>query len=176
MRRLTTLLLGVVISLLWLTPITTLALGQPEFGGNNSTDYQPPTGNPQTNLPGSLQPTNATLQPVTTINQQALIQSGGLTVLTAPDKGATSTVSQPNILNKHSNVLITWIIGGLLTIVAVVYILSRPDTKPQTTFGTSVQSENDLKIVTPKAVKAPAQKGQGKTKKSKGKKKKTAKR
>lgn len=129
MRIIRPLLIFACLSVIGLMPTRVFALDQ-SYGGNNSSDYQPPTGNPQTNLPTSLQPTNIGLQPVTSLNQQGLLQSGGLSVLTAPDKGATSTASEP-VIKKPRSSLPIWIVGSLLTLAAVVYILFKPDKVPE---------------------------------------------
>ncbi len=108
-----------------------LALDQPEFGGNNASDYQPATRNPQSDILTGLQPnTNTNLQPAPVgINPQNLVQAGGLTVLTSPDKGATSTTSQPLSPQKPKSSLYIWVIGGVLTLIAIVYVVRKPDIK-----------------------------------------------
>jgi len=156
------LLAFVTLSLVLLGPGAVWALEQPSFGGNNASDYQPPTGNPQTNNPTSLQPTNTSLQPVTLLNQQTLVQSGALSVLTAPDKGANSTAAEA-VVKKHRSTLPTWIIGGLLTLGAVGYILYKPDRSPDTVTAEAV-IEQPQKISKPKTTKKPAKKSNKKKK------------
>lgn len=111
-----------------LAPLNGFALENPEFGGNNAAEYQPPTGNPQNNTITGLQPNNNTgLQPAPSgINPQNLIQRGGLEVLTSTAKGATSTARDKAAAKSHS-ALPTWIAGGLLTLIAVVYVVFKPD-------------------------------------------------
>ena len=170
MRRFITCLCGVLAILLWLAPVASFALDQPNFGGNNSSDYQPPTGNPQGTVPGSLQTTNSALQPVPTLNQQALVQSGGLSVLTAPDKGATSTARDVTTNGDSKAALITWIIGGILTFLAVAYVLFKSDKVP-----VSVGAGINAAVPTdknPEASEKPKKQSKKSTKKTKSKKKK----
>lgn len=140
-------LLGVAL----VTPATTLALQQPEYGGNNSADYQPPTRNPQGDTATGLQPnSNTSLQPAPVgINPQNLIQAGGLTVLTSKDKGASSTASQPPAPKKSRNTLPTWIIGGTLTLAAAIYVVRSTDKK-------KVSSQPKPIIAQPAIVKKPS--------------------
>jgi hypothetical protein len=168
MRRIKVLLVTVSLGAFGLLPSTVFALEQPTFGGNNSSDYQPPTGNPQTNIPAPLQPTNTTLQPVATVlNQQALIQSGGLSVLTAPDKGASSTAAEPKTA-KAKSALPTWIVGGILTLAAVAYILYKPDNNVQTAAVATPAQVKEVEIATTKTktVKKPAKKTSRKKRKA----------
>ncbi len=132
MRNLKISLLVVMSScLVLLTPSAALALSKPEFGGNNSADYQPPTGNPQNNTTTSLQPISKTsLQPVPAgINPQSLVQPGGLVVTTSTDKGASSTIAQPTVAKKSKSVIPIWIAGGVITLLAVIYVVRQTDTK-----------------------------------------------
>jgi len=119
------------VTILGLSAPVVWALEMPEYGGRSS-DYHPPTRNPQGSTPTGLQPTNKnTIQSApTSLNPQALTQTGGLKVLTSPDNGAATTVSEAPKPGEPINSLIIWIIGGILTLVAVVYIVAKPDKKP----------------------------------------------
>lgn len=69
------------------------------FSGNKSSDYQPPTGNPQSNVATGIQTNNTSLQPTNTqssVTQQNLPTISGLQVVTIHQKGAISTASEPN--------------------------------------------------------------------------------
>lgn len=159
--RIKLLIVSISLGLVGLLPIRVLALDEPSFGGNNSSDYQPPTGNPQTNPATNLQPTNTLLQPVvTTLNQQSLVQSGGLLVLTAPDRGATSTAAEPLISKKQTSAVPTWIIGGLLTLAAIAYVIFKPDTqtKPSTLAAVPAKPKKVIATPKPKITKKPVKK------------------
>ena len=108
------------------------ALEQPEYGGR-STDYHPPTRNPQGSSPTGLQPTgNNSVQPAPTgINPQALPRTQGLKVLTSPDNGASTTAPEASSSSVRSKYLLTWVIGGILTLAAVIYVIFKPDSKPE---------------------------------------------
>lgn len=107
-------------------PALTDALEAPEFGGNNASEYQPPTGNPQADTLTGLQPNNNTgLQPSpTNINPQNLIQGGGLRVSASPDKGATSTTSQPvPVVSPSKKNRPAWVIVGIFALIAAAYFI-----------------------------------------------------
>lgn len=150
------LLLTILACLFLATPVAT-AQEQSDFGGNKASDYQPPTGNPQSNPPSALQPTNTAVQPVTPLSQQGLTQSGGLPVSTASEKGATSTGAERGT-RKIKSAMPTWIIGGLLTVAAVAYILFKPDEKSQTAAAGSPKAGKVSSVTRLSAAKKPVKK------------------
>lgn len=107
-----------------------LALEQPEYGGRSS-DYHPPTRNPQGSSPAGLQPTDtSSIQSGGSgVNPQALPRTGELKVLTSGDNGAVTTAPEESGSDTSGKYLLTWIMGGLLTLIAVVYIIVKPDAK-----------------------------------------------
>ncbi len=153
--------------LLSLAPYATVsALANPEFGGNNSSDYQPPTSNPQGDTLTGLQPNNNSgLQPSpTNINPQNLMQSGGLKVSASPVKGANSTVSQPISHPKPKSVWPARIIGVIVVLFAAVMYWPR---KPgaQTNESEPVTVEPPVIDVQPKKTKQIAKKSTRKQRK-----------
>ena len=88
-------------------------------GGSKATDFQPQTGNPQSNVGGGLQPVEGGMQPSTTnngtnvfeqpgINPQAFPQTGSLQVIdtTSPGLSSGSTAVESSGLNAPALILI----------------------------------------------------------------------
>lgn len=133
MRRLK--IFAVVLLGLICAPLITLSVSAqeaPAFGGNNASDYQPPTGNPQNDIATGLQTNNTPLQPVPGLGQQGLLRIQDLKVSAATSNGADSTASSSPPASKPKSALPTMIIGGILTFAAVMYVLFKPDEKLET--------------------------------------------
>lgn len=68
------------------------------YGGNNASDYQPPTRNPQSGVATGIQTNNTNIQPTDIqrgVNQQSLAPVPNLQVTTTTDRGAASTAPEP---------------------------------------------------------------------------------
>lgn len=112
----------VLITLLFVfISVPAAALSAPNFGGNNSADYQPPTGNPQNITTPTLQPNSSSLQKASG-NQQTLTPVNNLQVV---QTGAPKPAPKPpkSWLAIYYPVLIV----GALTVAGIVYIVTRPD-------------------------------------------------
>lgn len=120
---------GISAVLLYAAPA---AAQTPIESGGRSSDYQPPTRNPQGSSPSALQPTGSNnVQPAPSLlYPHALTKSGGLKVLTSPDGGAITTAGESDQADKSSGQLAIWIVGGFLTFMLVIYVIAKPDKQP----------------------------------------------
>jgi hypothetical protein len=97
------------------------------LGGNNATDYQPPTRNPQGDT-ANLNQTGGNLQPQSSTTQTTLPSVDDLRVPGvngSPNTNTTKTAA-PSTNRKQVNF---WPIGiiGVLTLIAMVYVIAQPD-------------------------------------------------
>lgn len=104
------------------------------YKGNNATDYQPPTGNPQA-TGTNLQPEASGLQPTTgenDISQQRLPAVDGLKVIVIQDGASTTTAG----LTPAQAATQTWmgpfwgsvILGLIIIIIWAVKVLAKEET------------------------------------------------
>ena len=104
-----------------------MSSASPPQTGNNSTDFQPTTQNPQTNVAQNLQQTTTELQPVASgsglgadqIYQQANTNPNLKVVTTGQPLPAPPKTSMPN----HH--LLIWLSGLTLILALISYFLSR---------------------------------------------------
>lgn len=152
---------------------------QTTSGGSKATDFQPPTGNPQGNVGGGLQPNSAALQPTTTngsnvfnqpgVNAQAFPQTSSLRVL-QPNSSAAVGADQP-AYKPASPSLGGWLWAVIIVVVLVgIYVLlmaiSRSANKPGQILATKAPE-----VLPPKKIK-PTKKPKSKPRKKTTKKRK----
>lgn len=149
---------------------------QSTSGGSKSTDFQPITGNPQSDVNGSLQPNSANLQPITTsngsnvlnqpgVNSQAFPKTDSLQVLSTGSPSSTSN-AQLNKNNSAGSGFLTVFIIAVLVLVSVILALAKM-AKP-------AQDTKNIQPEEPKP-KIDQNKPKKKTKSKKNKSKKTSK-
>jgi hypothetical protein len=151
-----------------------LALEQPEYGGRSS-DYHPPTRNPQGSSPTGLQTTGTgSIQSGgSVINPQALPRTGELRVLTSADNGAVTTAPEESDSDTSGKYLLTWIVGGLLTLIVAVYIIAKPDSKSP---AKQDVTQEEAPLNQPAVVADKPKKAKNNSKKKTAKKRKSARR
>jgi hypothetical protein len=122
---------GVVMLSLFGAPVWAQTNGANIMGGNNASDYQPPTRNPQENV-ANLNQTGGNLQPQNSVTQTSLPSVGDLRVpgvSGAPNTNTTKT-SKPETVTKSINYWPISIIA-LLTLLAMIYVIVQPDPTKQ---------------------------------------------
>lgn len=127
---------------------------QTTSGGSKSTDFQPPTGNPQQNVNGNLQPNSANLQPLSTpngsnvfnqpgVNPQAFPKTDSLQVLNLGPKSAN--LSQPSKANQTpANGFLAIFLTAVAVVVIVILVIAKM-AKPLT--HTEDAQEEEIKPV-----------------------------
>lgn len=100
------------------------------YSGNQASDYQPPTRNPQDNAVTNLQPNQAVLQPVTAgqINQQVLPTVGNLQVI----NNGTKQEAIANHTNSHDAPIVQiGFLAILILLVAIVVYKNKFNSRPK---------------------------------------------
>ncbi len=143
--------LGLVILLTGLTisfSSSVYATNGYDLGGNNSADYQPPTGNPQSSVGSSPQSGTVSLQPAPgqgAMAQQDLpiVANLGVTGANNIDNPNTTSTSVTPAPTKTFQV---WpiVVIGIATLLAIIYIVRRPE-------PTAIETVVDTKPAKPKS-------------------------
>ncbi len=145
---------------------------QSTSGGSKSTDFQPTTGNPQSNVNGSLQPNSANLQPATTssginvfnqpgVNSQAFPQTDSLKVLSTGSRSNNSNLTVARNDTPGNGFLTIFIVSVVVTVIVILAVAKIA--KPIRGAETIVPEEPSATTVRPKSMK----KRKNKSKKSK---------
>lgn len=156
LRRLAIMAIGVAM-LGFAVPVSAQTNGL--FTGNKSSDYQPPTGNPQSNVATGIQTNNTNLQPTNAqsgVTQQNLPALAGLRVVTTNQRGAISTANEPaKPASKFWKYFILDVIGFVVLLAAASYWRTRRRKNKTTpvTAETPVVTEKKQVVITKKSKK-----------------------
>ena len=107
-----------------------IAQANPSNGASNASDFQPPTGNPQT-VPGEIFPSSPSLQESTS---EELLQNGQATI-SVPDGSGDSASSGPHLASDGgAGVLVLMLVAflGVLLLYTILRLSRRlkPDIAP----------------------------------------------
>jgi hypothetical protein len=148
-------------------------------GGSKSSDYQPPTDNPQNNVASGLQNTTTTLQPVPgqgSVNQQNLGTTTNLQVVGTKGKSNpnTTTASTNKAENNSINPFV-YVAIGVVVVGAAGYAAAMRNVPKESPISALEPAETSTPkiLAKPKKVKKPVH--QNRLKKKSAKKRKTKK-
>jgi hypothetical protein len=142
-------------------------------GGSKSSDYQPPTDNPQNNVASGLQNTTTTLQPVPgqgSVNQQNLGTTTNLQVVGTKGKSNpnTTTASTNKAENNSINPFV-YVAIGVVVVGAAGYAAAMRNV-PKISSIEPAETGAPKVLVKPKKVKKPINKNRPKKKSAKKRK------
>lgn len=150
---------------------------QSSSGGSKSTDFQPITENPQSNVNGGLQPNSANLQPTTSsdssnifnqpgVNPQAFPKTDSLQVLSTGSKPDNTNKSISSNASTGSHFLTIFIVAVIVTLIIILAVAKLAVPAQNTEETNAEEPEQIFNQIKPK------KKSKNKNKKSKKRNKK----
>lgn len=143
---------------------------------NNSSDFQPKTRNPQSEVGGGLQPKSAPLQPVTGTGQSSDINPNALPItkslkVTTANNGSSTQLTPSDNLQVTSAISSGWFFGVVTVLTIIIFWVFGKIFSP----AKNTVSSDDLEPVViekPVLVTKPKKKAKKKTSKKNSKKRK----